>query len=66
MLVLSRKIGETIRIGGDVEVTVVSVRGARVRLGLKAPKELPIRRDELLTETASATLAEPNESDLHS
>lgn len=47
MLVLSRKRGETIMIGADVAVTVVDVRGDRVRLGFCAPHEVPVHREEV-------------------
>jgi carbon storage regulator len=47
MLVLSRKTNETINIGNDITVTVLSVRGGKVRLGLDAPQEVPIMRSEL-------------------
>jgi len=44
MLVLTRKIGERIIIGSDVEITVLRIRGRQVRLGLTAPPQLCIRR----------------------
>jgi carbon storage regulator len=47
MLVLSRKEGEAIVIGKDIEVKVLSVGGGRVRIGVEAPKHVPICRDEL-------------------
>lgn len=47
MLVLTRKIGETIRIGDDVTVQVLEVRGGQVRLGLAAPASVRIFREEL-------------------
>ncbi|MEX1230236.1 MAG: carbon storage regulator CsrA [Planctomycetaceae bacterium] len=47
MLVLTRKPGETIIIGNDIELTVVEIRGNRIRLGIKAPLETPIQRAEL-------------------
>lgn len=47
MLVLSRKIGEKIVIGGDIVVTLVDVRGDKCRLGLEAPRQTPIRRQEI-------------------
>jgi carbon storage regulator len=50
MLVLSRKEGEAIVIGKDIEVKVLSVGGGRVRIGIEAPKHVPICRDELLTD----------------
>jgi carbon storage regulator len=46
MLVLSRKPGEQIMLGDSVAVTVVAVRGNRVRLAIEAPQEVPIRRTE--------------------
>ena len=53
MLVLSRKQGETICIGGDVEITVISINGNRVRLGIAAPHDVNIVRQELIKQTAS-------------
>ncbi|MEM8681697.1 MAG: carbon storage regulator [Planctomycetota bacterium] len=47
MLVLSRKVGERIRIGNSVTVTVVRVTGGGVRLGIEAPPEMPVVREEL-------------------
>lgn len=47
MLVLSRQIGETIVIGEEIEVTVVDIRGPNVRIGITAPKSLPIDRAEI-------------------
>ncbi len=47
MLVLSRKRGEVIVIDGDIRLTVVEVRGNRVRIGLTAPADVSIRRGEL-------------------
>ncbi len=48
MLVLSRKRGERIVLGEHVTVTVLDVQGSRVRLGITAPDEMPIRREEIL------------------
>lgn len=47
MLVLSRKVGESIRIGEGIDITVVQIRFDRVRIGVSAPKEVPVRRSEL-------------------
>ena len=44
MLVLSRKPGERIVIGGDIEIAIVEVRGGRVRIGVEAPLDVRIRR----------------------
>lgn len=55
MLVLTRKIGERIRIGGDVVLTVLEVAGQRVRLGIEAPDAVPIVRAELQTACAATS-----------
>ncbi|MEX2112988.1 MAG: carbon storage regulator CsrA [Pirellulales bacterium] len=47
MLVLSRRIGESIVIGSGITVTVMQVRGKSVSLGINAPKEIGVRRSEL-------------------
>ena len=52
MLVLSRKIGERILIGDKIAITVVRVSGGGVRLGIEAPEELPVVREELRDEMA--------------
>ena len=47
MLVLSRQKDESIVIGDDVEITIVDVRGDKVRLGITAPKHIPVHRREV-------------------
>ncbi len=47
MLVLSRKRGERIVIGDEIEVVVLEIRGDRIKLGFEGPKEIPIHRKEL-------------------
>jgi carbon storage regulator len=47
MLVLSRQRDESIMIGDDVEITIVDVRGDKVRLGITAPKNIPVHRREI-------------------
>ena len=47
MLVLSRKKNESIVINNDITVTVVEIRGDKVRLGIVAPKEVPVHRQEV-------------------
>ncbi len=47
MLVLSRKQGERVCVGGDIEVTVLEIRGNRVKLGFSGSASVPIRRSEI-------------------
>jgi carbon storage regulator len=47
MLVLSRQRDQTIMIGDDIEITVVDIRGDKVRLGINAPAEVPVHRKEV-------------------
>jgi carbon storage regulator len=48
MLVLSRKVGQSVRIGSDIRVTVVAVAGQRLRLTIEAPDDVPIYREEVV------------------
>ena len=59
MLVLSRKVGESIQIAGDIRITVTEVRGGRVRLSIEAPQSVRIARQEILNSTSSATETGP-------
>ena len=54
MLVLARKAGEKILIGSDIEVEVLEVRGDAVKLGISAPREVPVWRGELAQAVADA------------
>jgi carbon storage regulator len=47
MLVLSRKVNETIIINDNIVITVVDIRGDKVRLGIEAPKDVPVHRQEV-------------------
>jgi carbon storage regulator len=47
MLILTRRAGESLRIGDDVEVTVMAVNGAQVRIGIKAPRHVNVDREEI-------------------
>ena len=47
MLILTRRIGESVYIGDDVRLTVLGVRGTQVRIGINAPKEVPVHREEI-------------------
>lgn len=50
MLVLTRQRDEAIIINGNIKVTIVDIRGDRVRLGIEAPKEVPVNREEVQRE----------------
>jgi carbon storage regulator len=63
MLILTRRVGETVVIGNDVTVTVLGVKGNQVRLGVNAPREIAVHREEIFErikrERASADLHQP-------
>jgi len=65
MLVLSRTRDETIMIGDDIEITIVDIRGDKVRLGINAPAEIPVHRkevyDAIKRENAQAARIDPGE-----
>lgn len=47
MLILTRKVGETVMIGDNVTVAVIGVKGDRIRIGINAPKEVTVHRKEI-------------------
>jgi carbon storage regulator len=53
MLVLTRKLGEVIKIGDKIKVVVVAVDGGSVKLGIEAPGEIPVHREEVYAKIAS-------------
>ena len=58
MLILTRKVGESIAIGDDVTITVVSTKGGQVRIGIDAPKTVAISRTELTVESEAVEKSE--------
>ncbi|HEY2147792.1 MAG TPA: carbon storage regulator [Pirellulales bacterium] len=70
MLVLSRKEGQRIVIGGSIVITIMDSRSNRVRIGVEAPTEVPIHREEIfqrigVERRAPILSASPNESAFH-
>lgn len=47
MLILTRKLGETLMIGDNVTVTVLGINGNQIRIGINAPKSVPVHREEI-------------------
>lgn len=47
MLILTRKIGESLLIGDNIEITVLNVRGNQVKIGVKAPQDVAVHREEI-------------------
>ena len=65
MLVLSRRKAEMIRIGENIEIHVVEIRGGRVRLGIRAPREIPVLRSEIaVTQTVGVVRNTTSEADV--
>lgn len=60
MLVLSRRIGETLKIGDDVEIHILDIGRGQVRIGIAAPRNVNVVRSELLDRAATQPTAEPS------
>lgn len=63
MLVLSRRLGESIVIGNDVVVTVLDVKGDQVRLGIDAPRDVQVHREEVYRQLEAQNAAAASSSD---
>lgn len=57
MLVLSRQINEAIKIGEDIEISVIEIKGGKVRLGINAPRSIAVYRKEVYLEIKAQNLA---------
>ena len=62
MLILTRRVGESLMIGDDVTITVLGVKGNQVRIGVKAPKEVAVHREEILHRIEEAAAENAEES----
>jgi carbon storage regulator len=60
MLVLSRKLNEKVIVNGNITITVISIRNNTVRLGIEAPSDIPIVRDELVDDPSLPASKEPH------
>jgi len=63
MLILTRRIGETVVIGDDINITVLGVKGNQVRLGVNAPKDVSVHREEIYQRIQFEKQAKNNATD---
>ena len=64
MLILTRRVGESLVIGDDVTITVLGVKGNQVRIGVKAPRDVSVHREEIMNriQEESGQVAEPGKN----
>lgn len=64
MLVLARKVGQSIVVNDNVEILVIEVRGDQVRLGIEAPRSIPVHRKELLEQIRAENVRAVGDADV--
>jgi len=66
MLILTRRVGETVMVGEEVSVTILGVKGNQVRVGINAPRNVAVHREEIFEriKSESGVEAEPQRSDM--
>ena len=62
MLILTRRVGETIMVGDDVRLTVLGVKGSQVRVGINAPKHIAVHREEIYARIQATRAVEITEA----
>ncbi len=63
MLILTRRVGESLMIGDDVNVTVLGIRGNQVRIGVNAPKDVAVHREEIYDRIQKEQSDDPSSSE---
>lgn len=63
MLILTRRVGESLMVGEDITITVLGVKGNQVRIGVNAPKDVAVHREEIFNRIHDGDQAPPSEGD---
>jgi len=63
MLILTRRVGESLIIGDDVTITVLGVKGNQVRIGVNAPRDVAVHREEILNRIQADAASDQNEDE---
>jgi carbon storage regulator len=62
MLILTRRVGEALKIGDNIDITILSIKGNQVRIGINAPKDVPVHREEIYSRIKDEKQPEYNEA----